>query len=196
MVLPGEIDVEVYIRELESTIGRQIAEIETLRNENESLKKRLLLYENPHTPPSRQMIRPKITNPPGKRGAPMGHKGATKVLGEPDEPEDDDSIKTALKQAYVEVEGETLKNLGDRDLLILAALVKNQDTNRAYSEVSASSHLLLRGVSKSTFFQSVNYLQNLGLITLIKKKIGRYYTMESQILLSDESIVYGELRKR
>ena len=109
---------------------------------------------------------------------------------------DEDSIKTALKQAYVEVEGETLKNLGDRDLLILAALVKNQDTNRAYSEVSASSHLLLKGVSKSTFFQSVNYLQNLGLITLIKKKIGRYYIMESQILLSDESIVYGELRKR
>ena len=86
---------------------------------------------------------------------------------------DEDSIKTALKQAYVEVEGETLKNLGDRDPLILAALVKNQDTNRAYFEVSASSHLLLRGVSKSTFFQSVNYLQNLGLITLIKKKIGR-----------------------
>ncbi len=93
------------------------------------------------------------------------------------------------------VVGEMLKNLGDRDLLILAALVKNQDPNMAYSEVSASSHLLLRGVSKSTFFQSVNYLQNLGLITLIEK-IGRYYTMESQILLSDASIVSGELRKR
>ncbi len=68
---------------------------------------------------------------------------------------------TALKQAYIEVEGETLKNLGDRDLLILAALIKNQDTNKAYSEVSASNHL-----------------QNLGLVTLIKKKNGRYYTME------------------
>ena len=94
------------------------------------------------------------------------------------------------------MEGETFKNLGDRDLLIQAALVKNRDTNKVYSEVSAPSHLLLRGVSKSTFFQSVNYLQNLGLITLIKKKIGRYYTMESQILLSDASIVSGELRKR
>ena len=49
---------------------------------------------------------------------------------------------------------------------------------------------------KSKFFQSVNYLQNLGLIILIKKKIGRYYTMESQILLPDESIVSAELRKR
>ena len=80
--------------------------------------------------------------------------------------------------------------------MILAALVKNQDTNKAYTEVPASNHLLLREVSKSIFFQSVNYLQNLGLITLIKKKIGRYYTMESQILLSDASIVSGELRKR
>ncbi|MHB8359572.1 MAG: hypothetical protein ACYDCP_08750 [Thermoplasmataceae archaeon] len=109
---------------------------------------------------------------------------------------DDDSVRTALKHAYVEVEGETLKNLGDRDLLILASLFKNQDVNRAYSEVPASGNMLLRGVSRSTFFQSVNYLQNLGLITLIKKKIGRYYTMESQILLSDVSIVPRELGKR
>ena len=127
-------------------------------------------------------------------GARIGIK-ALEILGRSNR-WDEDSIKTALKRAYVEVEGETLKNLGDRDLLILAALIKNQNTNRAYSEVSASGHLLARGVSKSTFFQSVNYLQNRGLITLIKKKIGRYYTMESQILLSDASIVSGELRKR
>ncbi|MHB1470901.1 MAG: hypothetical protein ACYCSA_09430 [Thermoplasmataceae archaeon] len=55
---------------------------------------------------------------------------------------DDDSVRTALKHAYVEVEGETLKNLGDRDLLILASLIKNQDTNRAYSEVSALGNIL------------------------------------------------------
>lgn len=32
-----------------------------------------------------QHFKPKISNPPGKRGAPKGHKGATRVLGEPDE---------------------------------------------------------------------------------------------------------------
>ena len=84
MVLPEERDIEKYIEELESTIEKYVREIETLRSENESLKKKLLLYENPHTPPSRKMFPPKVTNPPGKRGAPHGHKGATRVLGEPD----------------------------------------------------------------------------------------------------------------
>ncbi|MGP6293836.1 hypothetical protein [Caldiplasma sukawensis] len=89
-----------------------------------------------------------------------------------------------------------MKNPRDRDLFIVASLIKNQDTNKAYAEVSNKNNILLKGMSKSTFFQSVNYLQNFGLITLIKKKIGRYYTMESQILLSNESIVSSELRKR
>ena len=37
--------------ELEITIGKLKSEIETLRNKNESLKKKLPLYEKPHTPP-------------------------------------------------------------------------------------------------------------------------------------------------
>ena len=50
MVLPGETGVENYIGELESTIIKLTDEIETLRSENESLKRKLLLYENPHIP--------------------------------------------------------------------------------------------------------------------------------------------------
>ena len=76
------------------------------------------------------------------------------------------------------MKGETLKNLVDCDLLILAALVKNQDTNKAYSEVSAFSYLLLREVRKPTLFHITNYLQNPSLITLIKKKIDKYYTIK------------------
>ena len=48
------------------------------------LKKKLLIYENPHTPPSLQPFRPKVVNPPGKRGAPVGHKGATRINGKAD----------------------------------------------------------------------------------------------------------------
>ena len=35
--------------------------------------------------PSLQRFKSKTDKTPGKRGAPIGHKGATKVLGEPDE---------------------------------------------------------------------------------------------------------------
>ena len=92
MVLPDETDTDDYIRELESAVERQSMEILSLKEhntalsvENESLKRKLLLYENPHTPPSRQMFPPKIMNPPGKKGAPKGHRGATRVPGKPDE---------------------------------------------------------------------------------------------------------------
>jgi len=74
-----------YINQLETTVELLTNENAKLREENEALRKRLIMYENPHTPPSLQLFRPKPVNPEGKRGAPMGHKGATKVLGEPDE---------------------------------------------------------------------------------------------------------------
>ena len=74
-----------YIHQLEITIKLLTDENTKLREENETLKKRLLLYENPHTPPSLQRFKSKTDKTPGKRGAPIGHKGATKVLGEPDE---------------------------------------------------------------------------------------------------------------
>ena len=87
-----ERDSENYVLELERFIEKILAEYSDLEEkysslpgENESLRKKLLLYENPHTPPSRQMFPPKITNPPGKRGAPIGHRGATRILDEPDE---------------------------------------------------------------------------------------------------------------
>jgi transposase len=76
---------EDYIHQLETTVELLTNENAKLREENEALKKRLIMYENPHTPPSLQLFKPKISNPPGKRGAPMGHRGATRIHGTPDE---------------------------------------------------------------------------------------------------------------
>ncbi|MDP2765866.1 MAG: IS66 family transposase [Candidatus Methanoperedens sp.] len=94
-----------YIEQLEQTIIQLTAERDTaiqriqelerkngeLEKENEELKKKLLFYDNPHTPPSARSLQntkkttPEITFPPKKRGAPFGHRGATRPTKEPDE---------------------------------------------------------------------------------------------------------------
>ncbi len=106
------------------------------------------------------------------------------------------SMKNAITQAYLEIEGETLNNLSDRDLIILSTLMNEPDTSKAYNLVRNMGDFSVNGISKSTFFSSVNNLQNLGLINLIRKKVNRFYTMETQILLSDESIVMEKLKNR
>ena len=63
-------------------------EIENLKKENEDLKKRLLYYENPNTPPSARQLQKAGKKPETifkKRGAPNGHKGATRPTKEPDD---------------------------------------------------------------------------------------------------------------
>ncbi len=56
MVLPDDTNTLEYIGELESTVDRLTTEILSLRSEIKNLKRRLLMYENPHTPPSKQLL--------------------------------------------------------------------------------------------------------------------------------------------
>jgi transposase len=90
-----------YIRQLEETIIRNQelekenqelkTKTELLEKENAELKKRLLFYENSNTPPSARQIKKADKTldenipVPKKRGAPKGHKGATRPTNEPDE---------------------------------------------------------------------------------------------------------------
>ena len=88
-----------HIEELQETILRIIAERDyalalvkkieqrnqSLEKENQKLKNKLIFYENPHTPSSaRKLTSSKKKNKtegnssPKKRGAPKGHKGATR----------------------------------------------------------------------------------------------------------------------
>lgn len=69
--------------------------IKRLQQENQELKekitlleKRLRMYENPHTPSSQQRFKGGFKGdniPHGKRGAPKGHRGATRKVPKPDE---------------------------------------------------------------------------------------------------------------
>jgi len=86
-----------YFNQLEITILRNQElekENEELKKENEDLKKRLLFYENSNTPPSARQLEKAAKPPtenipiPKKRGAPIGHKGATRPTKEPDRTEE------------------------------------------------------------------------------------------------------------
>ena len=59
--------------------------IERLRNEVKDLKRRLRIYENPHTSSSQQRTKERKGDQgePRKRGAPEGHEGATRTPPEP-----------------------------------------------------------------------------------------------------------------
>ena len=65
---------------------------EELEKENKELKKKiedlesqLSFFKNPHTPPSKQFFKKRISQVSKKLGAPLCHKGATKENLEPDE---------------------------------------------------------------------------------------------------------------
>lgn len=67
-------------------LPKALKKIETLKQENTELKekcdlleKRLMAYESPHVPSSKRIIKEaKPQKPPKKRGAPAGHRGATR----------------------------------------------------------------------------------------------------------------------
>ena len=76
-----------FIEELEEKIVSLINENVELKMENKRLKNRLAFYENPHTPSSaRKLPKKGVEKKPEKkkRGAPKGHKGATRPKPEPD----------------------------------------------------------------------------------------------------------------
>lgn len=95
----NDVSKESYIYTLERriiTILEYTSRLENknieLENEIIKLRNKLRLYENPHTPPSLNTIKKakSISNnvtksKKKKRGAPNGHKGATRKIAEPDE---------------------------------------------------------------------------------------------------------------
>jgi len=80
-------DIRCYIQHLEERITDLEEENKKLREVNQKLEAKLRQYENPHTPSSQQKFKGNSggnNNPPGKRGAPIGHHGATRQIPKPD----------------------------------------------------------------------------------------------------------------
>ncbi len=87
---------KMAVREMEALIIQLISKLEeaekmleTALKENIAMRKKLAFYENPHTPPSARVLADNIPQEAPKkskkRGAPEGHKGATRQTKEPRE---------------------------------------------------------------------------------------------------------------
>jgi len=71
---------------LRKDLERAIARIDSLEKENEELRRRLNLYENPHTPSSKQRFPPKELIPEEEKkqsGQKQGHNGTTRQQAKP-----------------------------------------------------------------------------------------------------------------
>jgi len=74
------------IKELQKEVERLRQEKESLEKENKELKKILTIFINPHTPSSKQFFKTRTRQASSKKlGAPLGHKGATREIPEPNE---------------------------------------------------------------------------------------------------------------
>lgn len=77
---------EERILRLQQERDEAVLRAQQLEQENKTLKNKLAFYEGPNAPPSRAVLRklrPKAE--PKKRGAPIGHKGATRPHPTPDD---------------------------------------------------------------------------------------------------------------
>ena len=83
--------LEAKNKELEQKNQELELEIQELKEKIRGIERKLAFYENPHTPSSARRLSEgktsddRTSNEGGKRGAPIGHKGATRVKPEPDE---------------------------------------------------------------------------------------------------------------
>lgn len=75
------LDLEGRIERLLSEDSELKAKLSAIYTENQELKRRLMLYGNPPTPPSRHTLASRDSNISEKRCAPDDHRGATRIHG-------------------------------------------------------------------------------------------------------------------
>jgi hypothetical protein len=113
---------ESIIQNLEKENQEVMMENQELKEKIKELEKRLTYYENPHTPPSARKPSgtkeqdEKKSDEMGKRGAPKGHRGATRLKPEPDE------IVDVIAKECERCGSQNIQDLKDADTNILEDL--------------------------------------------------------------------------
>jgi len=109
----------------------------------------------------------------------------------------DDNTNKALEQAYKEVEYSVIRNLKDMEIIIIKALMQANNTNKAYIIAeNYMNEILGYSIKKRQYFNIIHNLHNLGLFNLVRKREGRYYTLEVQMLMVDTKLIHNELKNR
>jgi len=109
----------------------------------------------------------------------------------------DENINKALEQAYKEVEYSVIRNLKDTEVIIIKALMQENNTNKAYNIAeNYMNEMLGYSIKKRQYFNIIHDLNNLGLFNIVRKREGRYYTLEVQMLMPDTKLIQNELKNR
>ncbi len=109
----------------------------------------------------------------------------------------DENTNKALEQAYKEVEYSVIRNLKDTEIIIIKALMKEPNTNKAYTITeNYMNEILGYSIKKRQYFNIIHDLNNLGLFNIVRKREGRYYTLEVQMLMPDNKLIQNELKNR
>ena len=58
------------------------------------------------------------------------------------------------------------------------------------------NEILGYSVKKKQYFNIIHDLNNLGLFNIVRKREGRYYTLEVQMLMPDNKLIHNELKNR
>ena len=90
-----------------------------------------------------------------------------------------------------------IKNLKDTEIIILSALMKENNTNKAFKMAEDyMNNIIGFSIGKRQYNNIIHDLNNLGLFNIVKKREGRYYTLEVQMLMPDSSLIQGKLKNR
>jgi len=109
--------------------------------------------------------------------------------------EDVDGI---LKKAAEDVESSTIREMKDKELIVLRSLLQDPDTNKAYGYAVSYMNVIFGGysVSKKQFFNIFHAIEVRGLFTTIRKQVGRTYTLEIVGLSQYENLIKNEFDRR
>lgn len=107
----------------------------------------------------------------------------------------EESITEAMATANQHVEGDAIKHLPDRELLILSVLAQQPESPKAY-RLFVQRDDYIRSVTQRTWQRSIDSLVNAGLVSKTATRIGRSTSIIAEPLMHNNALIVQEIRRR